>query len=288
MGQAWKGGSGSNTGQLSSQTMPYHASESSSSSTVEKVKSTRVADSPAPTPVKDKVAKLSQVADDQASTDEFSIPAANNRRSFNRKLCPNGNCTSAIYLGGFSDGVHCGKMSPFLGYMGVGIALCCSVFGAAYGTVKTGIAVSTIGVNRPDLTTRGIIPIVMAELLAIYGLIVSVIISGQIANSRPGPSTWDTEDMRWAPGAQMVSSGSRYSTFQGYAHLAAGCCCGFSGMVAGIAIGTVGEAGVRAYGNQDRLFVVLILILIFAEALGLYGLIVALILSQKGNSVVCV
>jgi hypothetical protein len=39
---------------------------------------------------------------------------------------------------------------------------------------------------------------------------------------------------------------------------------------------------VRAVGQQDRLFVGMILILIFAEALGLYGLIVALILSQKG------
>jgi len=44
-------------------------------------------------------------------------------------------------------------------------------------------------------------------------------------------------------------------------------------------------AGVRAVGQQEKLFVGMILILIFAEALGLYGLIVALILSQ--NSFVC-
>ena len=59
----------------------------------------------------------------------------------------------------------------------------------------------------------------------------------------------------------------------------------FSGLAAGMAIGIVGDAGVRAVGQQERLFVGMILILIFAEALGLYGLIVALILSQQ--SYVC-
>ena len=54
-----------------------------------------------------------------------------------------------------------------------------------------------------------------------------------------------------------------------------------SGLAAGMAIGIVGDAGVRAVGQQERLFVGMILILIFAEALGLYGLIVALILSQQ-------
>lgn len=36
-----------------------------------------------------------------------------------------------------------------------------------------------------------------------------------------------------------------------------------------------------------QLFVGMILILIFAEVLGLYGLIVALILNTKGSSIVC-
>lgn len=57
-----------------------------------------------------------------------------------------------------------------------------------------------------------------------------------------------------------------------------------SGLAAGMAIGIVGDAGVRAVGQQERLFVGMILILIFAEALGLYGMIVALILSQQSYS----
>ena len=47
---------------------------------------------------------------------------------------------------------------------------------------------------------------------------------------------------------------------------------------AGYAIGIVGDAGIRANAQQEKLFVGLILILIFGEALALYGLIVSLIL----------
>ena len=63
--------------------------------------------------------------------------------------------------------------------------------------------------------------------------------------------------------------------------LGAGLSVGLSGLAAGFAIGIVGDAGVRGSAQQPRLFVGMILILIFAEVLGLYGLIVALILHTK-------
>ena len=72
-----------------------------------------------------------------------------------------------------------------------------------------------------------------------------------------------------------------YSPFKGFLHLGAGLSVGLSGLAAGYAIGIVGDAGVRGTAQQPRLFVGMILILIFAEVLGLYGLIVALILSTK-------
>jgi F0F1-type ATP synthase membrane subunit c/vacuolar-type H+-ATPase subunit K len=115
-----------------------------------------------------------------------------------------------------------------------------------------------------------------------------------LAVTNPKKATWQlsTEtacgNSPYAPGATMCTSGAQYSSFAGYAHLAAGLCCGLSGLAAGMAIGVVGDAGVRAVGQQEKLFVIMILILIFAEALGLYGLIVALILSQKGGDNICV
>lgn len=47
---------------------------------------------------------------------------------------------------------------------------------------------------------------------------------------------------------------------------------------AGYSIGQVGEVGIRSNALQEKIFVGLILILIFGEALALYGLIVSLIL----------
>lgn len=71
----------------------------------------------------------------------------------------------------------------------------------------------------------------------------------------------------------------KYTIYAGYKHLASGLCCGLSSLAAGLAIGVAGDAGVRANAQKD-IFVGVILILIFAEALGLYGLIVAIILSN--------
>ena len=65
--------------------------------------------------------------------------------------------------------------------------------------------------------------------------------------------------------------------------MGAGLSVGLSGLAAGMAIGIVGDAGVRATAQQPRLFVGMILILIFAEALGLYGLIVGLILCTSNK-----
>lgn len=104
--------------------------------------------------------------------------------------------------------------------------------------------------------------------------------------------------------------------------LAAGLCCGLSCLAAGGTIGVLGDAGVRAYGikaengrkwywgaggdmdgdddnmasamesnkssaeGANKLYVGMLIMLIFSEALALYGLIVALILSQHSYSCV--
>lgn len=68
--------------------------------------------------------------------------------------------------------------------------------------------------------------------------------------------------------------------YKGFAHLSSGLCCGLSSLAAGIAIGIIGDSAVRALGQTDRIFVGMMLMLIFAEAIGLFGLIVALILTQ--------
>ncbi|KAJ7175847.1 hypothetical protein C8R46DRAFT_1079791 [Mycena filopes] len=82
-----------------------------------------------------------------------------------------------------------------------------------------------------------------------------------------------------------VLTPNNYSLFAGFVHLGAGLACGMTGMAAGYAIGLVGDACVRAYVHEQKVFVGMVLILIFAEVLGLYGLIVALIMNTKATSV---
>jgi V-type H+-transporting ATPase proteolipid subunit len=153
----------------------------------------------------------------------------------------------------------CPASAPFFGFMGCAAALVFACLGAAYGTAKSGVGVANMGVMHPDMVMKSSIPIIMAGVLGIYGLIVAVLLGSGIS------------------GTEAYG----YASYSGYSALAAGLCCGMAGLSAGIAIGIVGDAGVRANARQPKLFVGVILILIFAEALGLYGLIVALILSSN-------
>jgi len=114
-----------------------------------------------------------------------------------------------------------------------------------------------MAVMRPEAIMKSIIPVVMAGIIAIYGVVVAVLIAGQL---NPAPE---------------------YTLYKGFVHLGAGLSVGLSGLAAGYAVGIVGDAGVRGTAQQPRLYVGMILILIFAEVLGLYGLIVAIYLYAK-------
>ena len=59
-----------------------------------------------------------------------------------------------------------------------------------------------------------------------------------------------------------------------------GLCCGLSAMASGYGIGVIGESSVRANAINEDFYVGMILMLIFAEAIGLFGLIIAIILSS--------
>lgn len=94
------------------------------------------------------------------------------------------------------------------------------------------------------ITKIDIVPVIMAGIIGIYGLVVSVLISDGLVQQMP--------------------------LFTGFIQLGAGLSVGLSGLAAGFAIGIVGDAGVRGTAQQPRLFVGMILILIFAEVLGMF------------------
>merc|ERR1719215_479263 len=100
--------------------------------------------------------------------------------------------------------------------MGAASALIFANLGAAYGTAKAGVGVAQLGVMAPMKIMRGIVPVVMAGILGIYGLIVAVIISGGI-----GPS---------------IKVGEKgYTNFAGYIHFSAGLAAGMASLAAGLA-----------------------------------------------------
>ncbi|WOO79651.1 V-type proton ATPase proteolipid subunit [Vanrija pseudolonga] len=152
----------------------------------------------------------------------------------------------------------CPIYAPFFGAMGCASAIIFTSIGAAYGTAKAGVGVSAMAVLRPDLMIQCTVPVIMAGIIAIYGLVVSVLISGGLKSPMP--------------------------LYTGFIQFGAGLSVGLAGLAAGFAIGIVGDAGVRGTAQQPRLFVGMILILIFAEVLGLYGLIVALILNTNAET----
>ena len=51
--------------------------------------------------------------------------------------------------------------SPFFGAMGCAAAIVFCCFGAAYGTAKSGVGIATMGVLRPELIIKNVIPVVM-------------------------------------------------------------------------------------------------------------------------------
>ena len=47
--------------------------------------------------------------------------------------------------------------------------------GSAYGTAKAGVGVCSMGVFKPEAVMRNMLPVIMAGILGIYGLIASII-----------------------------------------------------------------------------------------------------------------
>ena len=70
--------------------------------------------------------------------------------------------------------------SPFFGVMGATSAMVFSAMGAAYDTAKSGTGIAAMAVMRPEAIMKSIIPVVMAGIIAIYGVVVAVLIAGQL------------------------------------------------------------------------------------------------------------
>ncbi|KAK3191783.1 H(+)-transporting V0 sector ATPase subunit c [Lecanicillium sp. MT-2017a] len=156
-----------------------------------------------------------------------------------------------------ADMERCPPYASFFGAMGCAVAIVLATIGASYGTAKSSMAIFASGVIRPERQMQNTLCAVMAQILSIYGLVASVIMSGNLVE--------------------------KMALHTGFMQLGAGISVGLCGMAAGFAIGIVGDAGVRASTQQPRLYIGMVLILIFAEVLGLYGVIVSILMLTKST-----
>merc|ERR1719189_3400117 len=90
--------------------------------------------------------------------------------------------------------------------------------------------------SSQNFCSKSIVPIVMAGILGIYGLIIAVLFNGDIKKTEFDQLVKLGTDPK----------GGNYSAYKGFQQLGAGLCCGMSSLAAGLAIGVVGDTAVRA------------------------------------------
>lgn len=75
---------------------------------------------------------------------------------------------------------YCTPYASFFGFAGVAASMVFSSIGAAYGTAKAGIGIAGVGQFDPGLIMKSLIPVVMSGIIAVYGLVMAVLISGDM------------------------------------------------------------------------------------------------------------
>eukprot|EP01124_Arcella_intermedia_P018155 TRINITY_DN25127_c0_g1_i1.p1 TRINITY_DN25127_c0_g1~~TRINITY_DN25127_c0_g1_i1.p1 ORF type:complete len:196 (-),score=28.02 TRINITY_DN25127_c0_g1_i1:63-650(-) len=151
----------------------------------------------------------------------------------------------------------------FFGFLGVVLALTGGAIGSAYGIAKSSLGVLDAGVSQPEGVIKNLIPIVMAGMLGIYGLIISVFIVSTVSQTT-------------------------YTDFKSFAHLWSGGVVGLSCIPVGVCTGVLGEVSTAVTKEADfgspksqQLFVSMVLLQVFAGACGLYALIVGLLFAVQ-------
>ena len=118
--------------------------------------------------------------------------------------------------------------------------------------------------------------VIFCEAVAIYGVIIAILLS-----AKPKDWAWykfEGSDL-WVDTNQTIFHQAKKSA---YAIFAAGATTGFCNLTCGMCVGIIGSSAALTDAAQKGTFMKMLIVEIFGSALGLYGVIIAIIVSSKG------
>ena len=135
----------------------------------------------------------------------------------------------------------------------------------------TGSSLVGGAVKAPRIRSKNLVSIIFCEATAIYGVILAIILLNKVSAPKD-TSGYLVPTWNWA---------SYY--FAGYAVFFSGCSVGFTNIASGISVGIAGSACALGDAQNDSLFVKILIVEIFASALGIFGIIVGIIQSNNAQ-----